>query len=214
MTRSAELDRSRLSVLLDVRHPLAYLALGPTVELGTSEGIVINWLPLPTPSLNAPSIPAAGDDRGTRHRRFRAGAITREIEVYAAAQGLVLREHYRNADAGAANLGWLWMRERHPDGLERYLEELFRAYWAVELDAASQQDVVALLEKLGAEGTSFGEWCADEGPTRAAEIDSALREHGLFGVPAYLVEGEVFYGRQHLPMIRWILRGRDGPGPI
>jgi 2-hydroxychromene-2-carboxylate isomerase len=41
-----------------------------------------------------------------------------------------------------------------------------------------------------------------------------LQERGLFQVPAYLVEEEVFYGRQHLPMIRWILAGRSGPIPI
>ena len=28
------------------------------------------------------------------------------------------------------------------------------------------------------------------------------------------VDGEYFVGRQHLPMIRWILEGRQGAGPI
>ena len=41
-----------------------------------------------------------------------------------------------------------------------------------------------------------------------------LRSAGLFQVPAYVVEDEVFYGRQHLPMIGWILDGRSGPVPI
>jgi hypothetical protein len=48
----------------------------------------------------------------------------------------------------------------------------------------------------------------------AAELAALLRDRGVSGVPCYLVEDEVFLGRQHLPMIRWILGGRRGPGPI
>lgn len=43
---------------------------------------------------------------------------------------------------------------------------------------------------------------------------SGLREMGVFDVPAYLVEDDLFLGRQHLPMIRWLLTGRRGPAPI
>jgi len=214
MTRGAELDQSRVTVLLDVRHPLAYLALGPAIALGVSEGIEINWLPLATPPLHAPSIPAANDDRGIRHRRARATAIAREIEVYAAAQGLVVREYYRNAEAGAAHLGSLWVRDRHPEQHVPYLRESFRAYWALELDASSTRAVAALLDRMDADGSGFLAWATGDGPGEAAALEDALRNYGLFGVPAYIVEDEVFYGRQHLPMIRWILRGRSGPGPI
>ena len=37
---------------------------------------------------------------------------------------------------------------------------------------------------------------------------------GVFETPAYLVDGEVFLGRAHLPMVRWILSNRAGPPPI
>ena len=36
----------------------------------------------------------------------------------------------------------------------------------------------------------------------------------MFGIPTYLVEGQMFMGRQHLPMIRWLLTGQEGPGPL
>ena len=43
---------------------------------------------------------------------------------------------------------------------------------------------------------------------------ATLAEAGVGGVPAYLTCGEVFLGRQHLPMIRWLLEGEKGPVPI
>jgi 2-hydroxychromene-2-carboxylate isomerase len=214
VTLSSAIEESRWSMLLDVRHPLAYLALHPAIALADELGIEINWLPLLAPPLNAPSQPCEGDDRGARHRRYRAQAIAREIEIYGAAQGLVLREYYRDGDASALDLGWLWLRERSPDRVASYLAEAFRAYWALELDPSSEEAVAALVGTSGGDVHEFRDWCGSDGPAEARDLADDLRERGLYGVPCSLVEDEVFLGRQHLPMIRWILEGRGGPVPI
>lgn len=214
MSVSADLDRARLSVLLDVRYPTAFLALPAAIDFGESLGIDINWLPLDVPALKPPRPPRDTDDRGIRHRRHRALAIARELETYAGAQGLVLRDPYRSGDTNAANLGWLWLRDRHPQRLTAYLGELFRAYWSLGLDPSSGEQIAALVNSLTADGPSFGDWSMREGEGVLAALRDELRNLGLLRVPAYVVEDEVFYGRQHLPMIRWILEGRSGPVPI
>jgi 2-hydroxychromene-2-carboxylate isomerase len=207
-----------LRVLLDLRHPLAYLALQPTMEFVDSfvrdTALETDWLPLSVPPLNPPSVPTDGDDRGVRHRRYRAQAIAREFETYAGAQGIVLREPYRSDDVDAANLGWLWLHERHPERLRAYLAELFRGYWSLELDASSPQRIAGLIDAVDSQGADFLDWSQHEGPIAAAALATELSEQGIFQVPAFVVEDEIFYGRQHLPMIRWILTGRSGPIPI
>ena len=214
MMDDAGIDAARLTVLLDIRHPQAYLALAPAAALASELSLTINWLPLVVLPLKVPSEPSPGDDRGIRHRRHRSKAIAREIETYAGAQGLVLREYYRDPDPAAVNLGWLWTRNRHAEKLEGFMSEAFRAYWALELDPSCEVEVAALVDSVGADGRSFRSFCASEGPGRSAALEHELRKRGLSGVPAYVVEDEVFLGRQHLPMIRWILEGRKGPGPI
>jgi 2-hydroxychromene-2-carboxylate isomerase len=214
VTLSSGIDAARWSVLLDVRHPMAYLALPPTAALARELGVEVNWLPLEVPALHPPSDPRPDDDRGTRHRRYRAQALAREIETYAPVHGLVLREYYRSPDPAAVNLAWLWLREREPERLEPFLTEAFRAYWALELDPSSAEQVAAHARALGADALALASWCASEGPAAAGELARELRERGLSGCPCYLVEDEVFYGRQHLPMIRWILEGRCGAVPI
>ncbi len=208
------ISESRLSILLDIRHPLAYLALRPAAAIAREVRIEINWLPVVAPPLRRPTAPSADDDRGIRHRRYRAQAIAREIETYAAAQGLVLKESYRGPDPAAVNLGWLWIRERHPERLEAFLTEAFRAYWGLELDPSSESEVASLVDSLDADGAKYRAWCAAEGVAAAAALANELREQGLSRVPCYIVEAEVFFGRQHLPMVRWILEGRAGPIPI
>ena len=49
------IDASALTVLLDVRHPLAYLALAPAARFGTVRGIAINLLPCAVPPLKPPT---------------------------------------------------------------------------------------------------------------------------------------------------------------
>lgn len=214
MSPVTALDSDGLAVLLDLRSPFSYLALHPAVAFGKELGIEIDWLPLTTPPLKPPSAPAPGDDRGVLHRRHRARAIAREIEVYGRAQGLVLRDLYRDADAGAFDLAWLWLREHDPARLPAFLGEGFRAYWSLELDPSSTAAIAALLAATGGPTAGFDDWCAEDGPKTAARVADELRERGLSAVPGYLVDGELFHGRQHLPMIRWILAGRRGPGPI
>jgi 2-hydroxychromene-2-carboxylate isomerase len=214
MTLLCDIESAPLSVLLDIRHPAAYLALGPAASLADELGMQFNWLPLVAPPLNPPSEPAPHDDRGIRHRRYRAQAIARDIEVYAAAQNLVLRDYYRDPDPEALNLAWLWLRERDPEQLLDFLAEAFRAYWALELDPSDRGAVATMLQRFSPDSGEFLTWCDDDGPATAAQVALELRERGLFGVPGYLIDDEFFLGRQHLPMIRWILGGRKGPGPI
>ena len=36
---------------------------------------------------------------------------------------------------------------------------------------------------------------------------------GMYGVPTYVVGDDVFFGREHLPYIRWLLSCKSGPAP-
>ena len=36
---------------------------------------------------------------------------------------------------------------------------------------------------------------------------------GIYGVPTYVFDEGVFFGREHLPYIRWVLTGKQGAAP-
>lgn len=208
------IEANRLSVLLDIRQPQAYLALQPAARLAADCGIEINWLPVAVPPLKAPSEPGTDDDRGIRHRRIRSQAVAREIATYAEAQGLVIEEYYRDGAPEPFHLSWLWVRETHPERLFDFLTKAFRAYWALELDVADDEAVRDLLERHGVGGSEFESWKQSTGGEIASALFDELRERGISRAPAYLIEDGMFVGRQHLPMIRWILGGRQGRGPL
>ncbi len=203
-----------LCVALDLRHPFSYLALAPSFAFAAQLELEVDWLPIRAQALRAPSAPGPADDRGIRHRRARAEMIAREIAVYAGVQGLAIESPYRDGPADAFHFAWLWVREREPLRLRALLEQAFRRYWAVALDPESPGDVARLLGALDFDLSRFREWARADGPAALDAARSALAGAGVDQAPAYVLGGEVFYGRQHLPMLRWILQGRSGERPI
>ena len=71
------------------------------------------------------------------------------------------------------------------------------------------QAIGEILTLLGAPGFEPGAMHEELNTVRAT-----LEAEGVFSVPMYLVEGQVFQGREHLPMIRWLLAGERESVPI
>lgn len=92
-----------------------------------------------------------------------------------------------------------------PAGLpNRYVcETLFRHVWAGGADAASAERLHLLTELL-----------APARDPRSAEVKAQLQAHGaaaiaqgVFGVPTFVLDGQVFWGQDALPMLRSHLEG-------
>ncbi len=203
-----------LVVCLDLLSPQSALALEPTRGFVASEGVSVDWVPVAAPRLRPPSEPGPDDDRSILHRRFRAQAVARDLQVYAAAQGMELHEPYREGRADAGHAAWLWVRGEAPERLPELLGALFRATWSRALDPDDEAAVGAGLDALGLDGAAFRRWRRAHGARALDEAATAVAERGVTQAPTYLVEDELFWGRQHLPMIQWILEGRSGPIPI
>lgn len=215
-----ERDPRTLIVLLDLRNPFAYLALRPAIDFGADRGVRVDLLPMLDGPLKAPSVPGPEDDRGILHRRIRARTIAREVDTYSSARGLTLRELYRSPDPAPLHAAWLFVREQFPSRLGTFLEEAFRSYWAVELDPSSadevEQRVVSMLDPTADADRreAFRAWRGEHGAASVDRLHEEIAARGLTRGPCYVLEDEVFVGRQHLPMIEWILGGRKGRGPI
>lgn len=201
-----------LTVCVDVKHPHTYLTLGPVRRFAAERGVELDWLPFPAAGLKPP--PPAGEDRGTRHRRFRAAYQASEIERYAGAQGIHLDDPFRSADSTLVSLAHLWLREQAPQRVADLLEAACRGHWERSLDITDQAQVAGLLDGIDGAVQAFAAFAAGPGPAALAALRERLVAAGVFTVPSLVVEGEVFVGRAHLPMAAWILDGRTGPPPI
>ncbi len=203
-----------LPVAIDFKSPHAYLAIAPTCALADALGIAVAWEPFLVAPARKRRPAAPDDDRGTRHRRLRAQYVVRDLLRYAAARGLELRGLERETDSTLAALGLLWVTRARPALGRAYVERVFDRYWQETLEIESASALHDMLRELGAPTSGFERFAGREGRATLERVQAELREAGVFDVPAYRVEGDVFHGRQHLPMIRWLLSGRAGEPPL
>ena len=98
---------------------------------------------------------------------------------------------------GAA--GMLYAK-RHGDAVFRaYHDRVFERFWKRELDIEDIAVVTAVLAEAGADTAGFIAYAATEGPAEVNRISRAAEEAGVFGTPTFVIDGELFWGSEHLP---------------
>jgi 2-hydroxychromene-2-carboxylate isomerase len=204
-TLSRENIKGELTVVVDFKSPHAYLAIAPTCALADELGITIDWQPLimaPSKTPAGLAAPLSDDDRGARHRRFRADYLERDFARYAADRGLALGALHRRIDSTLSAIGLLWAQRQSPALARSYVERVFERYWQHDLDIEDEHSIRALLTEIGSPLSGFEAFVKEEGRTGLAQLQSELRDKGVFEVPTYLLGDDIFLGRQHLPLIR------------
>jgi 2-hydroxychromene-2-carboxylate isomerase len=73
--------------------------------------------------------------------------------------------------------------------------------------------VAGALREAGAGDAGFEAFQAGPGRVEHDAMQAAIFDAGIFGVPSYVVAGELFFGREHLPRVRWLLSGKRGAPP-
>ena len=200
----------RVRVVIDFASPASWLAVDPTRALESSLAETFVWLPLRAATIPKPPPAGSSDDRTTRHRRFRAEYVVQDLRRYAQARGLELGDVDREVDTTEASMGLLWLNRSPPSRAGSFVSSVFGRVW--QDHAAAGRDFVE--DALGEAAGGYRLYAATEGPREVAAAREELIARSVWSTPAYLLEEDLFIGRQHLPMVRWILTGRDGPPPI
>ena len=208
-----------LIVYVDFKSPYAFVAVRPTREHAAELGIAIDWRPL---TLDIPSYLGSArlDEQGKVVESQRSpgqwNAVRyayRDARRYAALNGLEVRGTTKIWDTTTAGMGLLWAKAQGDAVLARYVELTYERFWKRALDVEDVAVVAAVLAEAGADPRGFAENALGPERARYQEMQRAIFDAGIFGVPGYVVEGEYYFGREHLPRIRWILAGRMGRSP-
>ena len=190
----------------DYTSTASLLAFAPTCDLADELGVSIEWLPVPGRTRPAPAGPG-GESTSERHSRVRADYFAMDAARYARWRGIELNREAAGVASALACAGGLWADRR---GVAReYHERVITEFWAGRLDIEDRATLESVLDELGAPGFDDYDFEA-----QLAAHKTSVQDRGVHTLPAYLVEAQVFVGRAHLPMIRWLLQGRDGPGPL
>ena len=127
------------------------------------------------------------------------------------------------------------IQSRTPGGGRRGGRRGARRGWRRrEFDAEDIDSVERVLADVGANIDGFKDYAAGPGLQANAQFQSDAFESGIYGVPTYVLANKVlpnqglpdevlpsedkgvpqkFFGREHLPLIRWYLQGQVGGRP-
>lgn len=202
---------AHLVTYTDYKSPYAYLAKDPTYDLARDFGIEIEWRPyiLDIPSyLGSATLDDAGrvieqDRNGHQWRRVRYSYM--DCRRQARKRGLVIRGTRKIWDSTLAAAGMLFAQRSGAATFRAYNDTVFARFWTHDLDIENPADLAEVLRQAGA--PSGFEQEAEALRTEVAAISRAAEDTGVFGVPSYVIDGELFWGREHLEDIRARLGG-------
>jgi 2-hydroxychromene-2-carboxylate isomerase len=200
-----------LSVYIDYKSPYAYLAKDLVYELARDLPVAVDWLPYDL-DLGAALGTARLDDAGrvveenrNPHQWRRVRYSYMDCRRQARKRGLTIRGTQKIWDSRVALCGMLYAKRQGEAALRRYNDIVFERFWKRELDIENPEIVAAVLAEAGADAAGFPAWLDGAGREELAAICRDAEEKGVFGVPSFMLEGELYWGREHLPDIRAIL---------
>lgn len=118
-------------------------------------------------------------------------------------RGLTLRGPRKIFDSTLANIGLLHAKAEHV--FRAYNDAVFTRFWARDLDIEDRAAIAAVLRDAGADVAGFDAFVDGAGRSELLRIQKAAEDAGVFGVPTFVVDGELFWGREHLPRLREML---------
>lgn len=185
-----------LRFYLDFKSPYAYLAIAPTRALERELGVKFTWLPY---VLNIPDFLGTVEGRNEHQwRRIRYSYM--DARRLANLRGLVVKGPQKIFDSSIVAIGMLYAERR--GALDKYLDLAFERFWKRELDIEDRTALARVVEESGAPPAAFSDFLEGEGRAELERIAREAEAAGVFGVPTYVVEGELFWGGDRLWMVR------------
>ncbi len=200
-----------ITVYTDYKSPYAYLAKDLAYRLENDFDVRLDWLPY---TLDVPSF--LGDARVDEHgnviesnrsphqwRRVRYAYM--DCRRQARKRGLTILGPRKVWDSSLAAIGLLWVKRQGQQAFRAYHDRVFERFWRRELDIEDPAVIEKVLRETGADTGGFADYLAGPGRIEHDEIRRDAEAAGVFGVPTFVVDGELFWGRENLPDIREML---------
>ena len=209
-----------VTVYIDYKSPYAYLAKDLAYDLERDFPVRVDWLPY---VLDIPSFlgSARVDDTGqvleeerNAHQWRRVRYSYMDCRRQARKRGLMIRGPQKIWDSSLAAIGMVYAKRQGRAVLRRYHDMTFERFWKRELDIEDPSVIGGILAEAGVDALGFPDYSAGPGRVEVDGICRAAEEIGVFGVPSFIVDGELFWGREHLPDIREMLAGPGAAAPL
>jgi 2-hydroxychromene-2-carboxylate isomerase len=189
----------------DFSSPYGYFAAGRIDEIAARHGRTVNWRPILlgaifkiTGQQPLPTIPLKGS--------YAKHDLVRSARLF----GVPFRLPTKFPIAGQApSRAYYWIADRDAALARTTAQALYRAYFAEDRDISNPEVTANVAAKLGIERDELLQALNDAAVKERLknEVDAAI-EHGVFGSPYIVIDGEPFWGADRLDQAeKWLATG-------
>lgn len=187
---------------LDLKSPYSFVAKDPAYALEKETGATLRLRPFTLDIVGGvnPNDPAALQ-RGFRKIKY----LYADVRRFAGPRGLTILGPKKIFDTKLVHMAWMYA-ERAGKG-RALLDLAYPRFFKRELDYEDRAAVDGLLKEIGVDPSGFGTYVADEGPEVLAMHQQEAEAAGVFAVPTFVVDGEMFWGQDRIDFVRAKLTG-------
>ena len=192
---------------IDIKSPYAYLALDPAIKMFDQLGLKWNVWPYTldiADYLGSATINNDGkiiSSNRTPHQWRRVKYSYMDCRRMANLQGKTILGTQKIWDSSLFSFAHLWIKEKSEQTLLPFLRESFQLFWERKLDIENEEVISNLLKKFQLDSAEFKSWMETKRNSVTSLMDAALSK-GIFGVPTFVFEEEIFWGSEKLELIK------------
>jgi len=182
---------------LDLRSPYSFLAKDPAYALEKELGATLRLRPF---SLNLATIANLNDPAALANGLRKVKYLYADARRFAGPRGITLLGPKKIFDQKLVHLAWLFAER---SGKGRALIDLaYPRFFKRELDYEDRGAIDALLKEAGVDPSGFEAYAAGDGPAELAAHQAEGEKQGVFAVPTFVVDGELFWGQDRIDFVR------------
>jgi len=190
------MSREVVRVYSDYKSPYAYVAVRPAYKLAEDYDLELEWRPY---TLRIAEYLGTVEGRNEHAwRRIRYSYM--DARRFANKQGLIVKGTRRVYDGYYANAGMLFAQAA---GIfRRYHDTVFERFWKHELDIDVPAEVAGVIAEAGGDAAAYAAYAEGSGRAEMTAVIDEAEAMGVFGVPMFVLDGELFWGGDRLDLLR------------
>lgn len=195
-------SRKELEVFWDFSSPFAYLGASQVDALARRTGAKVKWTPILLgglfKSLGGPEVPLA------TFPAAKQAWVAKDLERWAKYWGVPYKfpSRFPTISLKALRL-YLALPESHE---ARYRENVFRVNWSEDKDITDEAVLAECVGDPEVAKAAIAKMSSDEVKTELRASTERAAKLGVFGVPTFLVDGELYWGQDRLELVEDALR--------
>lgn len=190
------MDPTPIKLYFDYKSPFAYLAKDEVYKIEEDYQATIEWLPY---VLDIPE--ALGDLQTRTQQQWRKiRYLYMDARRWANKRGLVVRGPQKIFDSSLAAMGMLYAKQQGKFRL--YHDCVYERFWRRELDIEDKNAIASVLIEVGVPTEKFLAYVEGTGRAELAAIQQRAEDDEIFGVPIFIIEGEMFWGHDRISLLR------------